>query len=126
MRYSLFEQAATEAGICAKEIDGEIEELKARKQVLEALMQHLSMALPMLGRKAGAATPDASSGEAAPAPSTSGENAPESMARVDPWSNFMSAIGAPSSGSGQTVQASGLAALSFANPVGIRERVLSE
>jgi hypothetical protein len=124
MRLSLFEQAAVEASICAKEVDGEIEELQARKKVLEGLMQHLSMALPVLGSKTGSATPAVSSEEAAPAPFSSGDAVPEGTDRADSWRNFISSIATPSTASGETMHASGVAALSFANPTGIRERVL--
>lgn len=124
MRFSLFEQAAVEASICAKEVDGQIEELTARKKVLEGLTQHLSMALPMLGSKTGAAKPAVSSEEAAPAPSTSGEKVPEGTARADEWTKFVSSIATPGTASGEATPASGAASLSFVNPTGIRERVL--
>ena len=124
MRYSLFEQAATEAGICAKEIDGEIEALKARKQVLDGLMQHLAAALPMLGKTAGAAKSAASSEAADPSASTGGEHSAESPSHSDSWTSLTAATGTPGTTTGATPMATGVAALSFANPQGFRERVL--
>lgn len=124
MRFDLFEQAAVEASICAKEVEAEIEELKARKKVLDGLMQHLSMALPALGVRTGAAKPAVAREEAASAPSTSGENVPEDNARTESWTNFMSSLTPPDTATGESKLASGLAGLSFENPAGIRERVL--
>lgn len=116
MRFSLFEQAAAEASYCAKQIDGEIEELKARKQVLDGLMQHLSMALPMLGGKTAASVRDVISDDAPPAPAA--ETTTDTTAKADSWTNFMSSI-ATSDTARQSAES-----LSFANPAGIRERVL--
>ncbi len=90
MKYSTFEQAAIEANIGVKEIDAEIERLKARRDVLETLMRQISMALPMIGeemeeQKAGAA-PEIVASES----SAGEEGLPEGKSRIDEWLSFIS------------------------------------
>lgn len=48
MKYSTFEQAAIEASTGLREIDAEIERLKAKKDLLEPLVRQLSAVLPMI------------------------------------------------------------------------------
>lgn len=95
MRYNVFEQAAVEATIGAKEIDAEIERLKARKEVLETLMRQLSMALPMLGEETEESKPETTGEEPASGPASRKEGLPNGKAQLDEWSSFISASTTP-------------------------------
>jgi hypothetical protein len=48
LRYSTFEQAAVEASSGVKEIDGEIQRLKAKRDLLDTLARQLMAVLPAL------------------------------------------------------------------------------
>lgn len=48
MKYSTFEQAAVEASSGLREIDSEIERLKAKRVLLDTLVRQLSAVLPMI------------------------------------------------------------------------------
>lgn len=54
MKYSAFEQAAVEASAGIKEIDAEIDKLRARKELLEVLETLVHQLLTVLPRNAGA------------------------------------------------------------------------
>lgn len=49
MKYSAFEQAAVEASTGVKEIDAEMERLKAKRELLESLLHQLLSVLPKKG-----------------------------------------------------------------------------
>lgn len=132
MNYKVFEQAAVEAAVGAKEIDAELERLKTRKEVLVTLMQHLSMALPMLAAE-DESKPAIDKAEAAGCD----ESVPEARTGTGDWSNFVSGRVTPGMAESdavlladyrpqstlQPLRATGVAVLSAADGRGIRERV---
>ena len=91
MKYNVFEQAAVEANIGVKEIDAEIERLRARKEVLETLMRQLSMALPMLGEETEENKPEGATEMPAPESASRREGLTNGKAQLDEWSSFISA-----------------------------------
>lgn len=97
MKYSAFEQAAVEASTGVKEIDAEIERLRAKRELLTTLMHQLLAVLPTKNDSASSSDGGARAGEIAPAgdaePASFADSAAESngassSARKEEWSGY--------------------------------------
>lgn len=102
MRYSTFEQAAVEASAGVKEIDAEMQRLKAKRDLLATIAQQLTAVLPAIA-EAFPASSEANQASMLPAsvpseqPSYSNGAADSNSypAHQDQWSSHASADSAP-------------------------------